>query len=160
MKFAHPDTGEVLRPQFAVRKTANQQARNNAATQASAGNPTSEWQLLVTSTDPTVDFDHVVRAKDGADTSAHGRMERLLRGTGTPAGLLFNGISLRLVSAPHGESSGWLDFRVADMVQTAGRPIAAAMRLLLNERRLLAVPQEQRLAGLLAERPQVPERGE
>ena len=78
-------------------------------------------------------------------------MERLLRGTGTPAGLLFNGISLRLVSAPHGESSGWLDFRVADMVQTAGRPIAAAMRLLLNERRLLAVPREQRLAGLLAE---------
>ncbi len=146
-----PDTGEALRPQFAVRKTANQQARNNADTQANDGNPTSAWQLLVTSTDPTVDFDHVVRAKDGPDASAHGRMERLLRGTGTPAGLLFNGISLRLVSAPHGESSGWLDFRVADMVQTAGRPIAAAMRLLLNERRLLAVPREQRLAGLLAE---------
>ena len=146
-----PDTGEVLRPQFAVRKAANQQARNNAATQGTAGNSTSEWQLLVTSTDPTVDFDHVVRAKDGTDASAHGRMERLLRGTGTPAGLLFNGISLRLVSAPHGESSGWLDFRVADMVQTAGRPIAAAMRLLLKESRLLAMPRERCLAGLLAE---------
>ena len=144
-----PDTGEALRPQFAVRKAANQQARN-AATQAAAGNPTSEWQLLVSSTDPTVDFDHVVRAKDGTDASAHGRMERLLRGTGTPAGLLFNGTSLRLVSAPHGESSGWLDFRVADMVQTAGRPIAAAMRLLLKESRLLTGPREQRLAGLLA----------
>ena len=142
-----PDTGEVLRPQFAVRKAASQ--RNDADAQAN-DNPTSAWQLLVTSTDPTVDFDHVVRAKDGTDASAHGRMERLLRGTGTPAGLLFNGISLRLVSAPHGESSGWLDFRVADMVQTAGRPIAAAMRLLLNERRLLTGPQEQRLAGLLA----------
>ena len=78
-------------------------------------------------------------------------MERLLRGTGAPAGLLCNGTTLRLLSAPHGESSGWLDFRVADMVQTAGRPIAAAMRLLLNERRLLAVPKERRLAGLLAE---------
>ncbi len=78
-------------------------------------------------------------------------MERLLRGTGAPAGLLFNGTSLRLISAPRGESSGWLDFRVADMVQTAGRPIAAAMRLLLNERRLLTVPRQQRLAGLLAE---------
>ncbi len=50
-------------------------------------------------------------------------MERLLRQTGVPAGLLFNGRTLRLVSAPRGESSGWLDFRVADMVQTAGRPI-------------------------------------
>ena len=145
-----PDTGEVQRPQFAVRKAANQQARNDADTQANDGNPTSAWQLLVTSTDPTVDFDHVVRAKDGTDASAHGRMERLLRGTGTPAGLLFNGTSLRLVSAPHGESSGWLDFRVADMVQTAGRPIAAAMRLLLKESRLLTGPREQRLAGLLA----------
>ena len=143
-----PDTGEVLRPQFAVRKAASQ--RNDADAQAN-DNPTSAWQLLVTSTDPTVDFDHVVRAKDGTDASAHGRMERLLRGTGTPAGLLFNGISLRLVSAPHGESSGWLDFRVADMVQTAGRPIAAAMRLLLKESRLLTGPREQRLAGLLAE---------
>ena len=145
-----PDTGEVLRPQFAVRKAASQPAGNTVA-RANNGNPTSAWQLLVTSTDPTADFDEVVRAKDGTDASAHGRMERLLRGTSTPAGLIFNGTSLRLVSAPHGESSGWLDFRVADMVQTAGRPIAAAMRLLLNERRLLAVPREQRLAGLLAE---------
>ena len=38
---------------------------------------------------------------------------------------------LRLISAPRGESSGWLDFRVADMAQTAGRPICTAMRLLL-----------------------------
>ena len=146
-----PDTGEVLRPQFAVRKAASQPAGNDTDARANNGNPTSAWQLLVTSTDPTADFDEVVRAKDGTDASAHGRMERLLRGTSTPAGLIFNGTSLRLVSAPHGESSGWLDFRVADMVQTAGRPIAAAMRLLLNERRLLAVPREQRLAGLLAE---------
>ena len=145
-----PDSGEVLRPQFAVRKTVHPQTRNDADAQPNDGNRTSPWQLLVTSTDPSVEFDRVVRAKGGTDASAHGRMERLLRGTDTPAGLLFNGTSLRLVSAPQGESSGWLDFRVADMVQTAGRPIAAAMRLLLNERRLLAVPREQRLAGLLA----------
>ena len=37
------------------------------------------------------------------------------------------------------------------MVQTAGRPIAAAMRLLLKESRLLAMPRERCLAGLLAE---------
>ena len=151
-----PDSGETLRPQFAVRKAAagqpaNQQAPSATEAPANNGNGESPWQLLVSTTAPTATFDAVVRTKGGADASAHGRMERLLRGTGAPAGLLFNGTSLRLISAPRGESSGWLDFRVADMVQTAGRPIAAAMRLLLNERRLLAVPQHQRLAGLLAE---------
>ena len=150
-----PDTGETLRPQFAVRKAAagqpaSPQAPSGNAAPANNGNGESPWQLLVSTTAHET-FDTVVRTKGGADASAHGRMERLLRGTGAPAGLLFNGTSLRLISAPRGESSGWLDFRVADMVQTAGRPIAAAMRLLLNERRLLAVPQQQRLAGLLAE---------
>ena len=151
-----PDSGETLRPQFAVRKAAagqpaNPQAPSGNATPANNGHGESPWQLLVSTTAHTETFDAVVRTKGGMDASAHGRMERLLRGTGAPAGLLFNGTSLRLISAPRGESSGWLDFRVADMVQTAGRPIAAAMRLLLNERRLLAVPQHQRLAGLLAE---------
>ena len=56
-------------------------------------------------------------------------MERLLRGTGAPAGLLRNGTTLRPISAPRGESYGWLDFRVADMVQTAGRPTACTFPL-------------------------------
>ena len=154
-----PDTGETLRPQFAVRKAAASQPASRQAPREIRDAPTdhnngaaeSPWQLLVSTTAPTQDFDTVIRTKGGTDASPHGRMERLLRGTGAPAGLLCNGTSLRLISAPRGESSGWLDFRVQDMVQTAGRPIAAAMRLLLNERRLLAVPQQQRLAGLLAE---------
>ena len=83
--------------------------------------------------------------------SAHGRMERLLRQTGVPAGLLSNGRTLRLVSAPRGESSGWLDLHVADMVTTAGRPIVAALRLLLSETRLLALPRDKRFAALLAD---------
>ena len=163
-----PDSGEVLRPTFAVRKSPQRgsargtprkeeapagKGQANAAPQPTNGNgaEASPWQLLVDVCPPDEALDRVVRSKAGTDASAHGRMERLLRGTGVPAGLLCNGTTLRLVSAPRGESSGWLDFRVADMVQTAGRPIAAAMRLLLNERRLLAVPKEQRLAGLLAE---------
>lgn len=66
-------------------------------------------------------------------------------------GVLVSGAALRLVSAPRGESSGWLDFRAADMAQTAGRPICTAMRLLLSERRLLTLPRHQRLAALLAD---------
>ena len=110
-----------------------------------------DWQLLVCTCGAGDDFDRAGRAADGLDASPHGRLERLLRHTGVPAGLLFNGVALRLVSAPRGESSGWLDFRVADMLETSGRPIAAALRLLLGQNRLLLAPRAKRLAALLAD---------
>ena len=56
---------------------------------------------------------------------------------------------MRLVSAPRGESSGWLDLHVADMVKTAGRPMVAALRLLLSQTRLLSLPRDKRFAALL-----------
>ena len=138
LKAALSDSGGILRPDIAVRMEPLR----------SAGDAPS-WQLLVQVCEPREDFDRVTRARDGLEASPHGRMERLLRHTGVPAGLLFNGLALRLISSPRGESSGWLDFRVADMVQTAGRPISTAMRLLLHERRLLSLPRPQRLAALL-----------
>lgn len=131
-----PDYGETLRPDFAVREL---EPKDDA----------SPWQLLVRILEPGEDFDRVVHGRGQLEASAHGRMERLLRQTGVPAGLLFNGRALRLVSAPRGESSGWLDFRVADMVQTAGRPISTALRLLLSQARLLSLPRAQRLGALL-----------
>ena len=127
---------ETLRPDFAVREL---EPRDGAAA----------WQLLVKVLDAGEDFDRIVRGGGTLESSAHSRMERLLRHTGVSAGLLFNGRSVRLVSAPRGESSGWLDFRINDMVQTAGRPISAAMRLLLRETRLLTGPRAQRLSALL-----------
>ena len=176
LEAALPDSGEVLRPDFAVymgkeggaaasphpptqplqvgleratyaldsqggqEASYGSQAANNRPEPALGA--TSPYQLLVSVCELGEDFDR-------PGTSPHGRMERLLRQTGAPAGLLFNGLCLRLISAPRGESSGWLDFRVQDMVQTAGRPICAAMRLLLSQTRLLSVPRPQRLAGLL-----------
>lgn len=138
LEVALPDAGETLRPDFAVREL-------EPATGAAA------WQLLVQVMPPDTDFDRETRGSSRLELSAHSRMERLLRQTGVPAGLLVNGRALRLVSAPRAESSGWLDFRVADMVQTAGRPISAALRLLLSEERLLALPRHQRLAALLSD---------
>lgn len=137
LEVALHDYGETLRPDFAVRE------RDPAA-----GAP--PWQLLVTTLNGT-DFDKVTRSGGQLEASAHGRMERLLRETAVPAGLLFNGRALRLVSAPRGESSGWLEFHVAAMVQNAGRPISTAMRLLLREPRLLTLPRKQRLSTLLAD---------
>ena len=130
--------GEVLRPDFAVRE---RDPRDDG----------SRWQLLVNVIEPGDDFDRVAGGTGRLEVSAHGRMERLLRQTGVPAGVLSNGRTLRLVSAPRGESSGWLDLHVADMVTTAGRPIVAALRLLLSETRLLALPSDKRFAALLAD---------
>ncbi len=133
-----PDDGETLRPDFAVRER-----------DPDDGGPA--WQLPVQTLEPGQDFDRVAAGAGRLEASPHSRLERLLRTTRVPAGLLFNGRALRLVSAPHGESSGWMDFNVADMLLVAGRPICTALRLLLNERRLLALPREQRLAALLAD---------
>ena len=130
------DGGELLRPDFAVRE---RDPRENAP----------GWQLLVRVLDPGEDFDRAAGGAGRLEMSAHGRMERLLRRTGVPAGLLFNGRALRLLSAPRGESSGWLDLHVADMVTAAGRPMVAALRLLLGQTRLLSLPRDERLAALL-----------
>jgi len=133
------EAGETLRPDYAVREL---EPRDGAP----------PWQLLVRVLGPEEGLDRAPGAGSGRlELSAHSRMERLLRETGVPAGLLVSRSALRLVSAPRGESSGWLDFRLADMAQTAGRPICTALRLLLGERRLLALPRHQRLAALLAD---------
>jgi hypothetical protein len=131
-----PEFGETLRPDLAVREL------DPAAGEAA-------WQLVVCELPLGQDLDAIPHTVGGFEASPHGRMERLLRETGVSAGLLCNGLTLRLVSAPRGETSGWLDFRVEQMVETAGRPLSTALRLLLNERRLLALPEEKRLAALL-----------
>ena len=131
-----PDYGETLHPDFAVRE---RDPRNGA----------SPWQLLVQVLAVGQDFDKATSGAGGLEASPQGHAERLLRGTGVPAGVLFNGVALRLISAPRGESSGWMDFRFADLVNTAGRPLCSALRLLLSEQRLLALPRDQRLAALL-----------
>ena len=152
-----PDSGGILRPDFAVRVEPTRGAQPAASSlqvrDSRATYQTSSWQLLVCTCQPSEAFDQAPRHRSSSgsvsDLSPHSRMERLRRETGTPAGLLFNGRTLRLISTPKGENSGWLEFRVGDMLQTAGRPISTAMRELLGQNRLLSVPREKRLAALL-----------
>jgi len=134
-----PDYNETLRPDLAVLHRDR----------GSDGDV--PWQLLVQVYPGTTDLDKPRRGSGLWDASPHSRMERLLRRTGVPAGLLWNGEILRLISAPYGESSGWLDFRIDDMLQTAGRPICNAMRLLLGQSRLLTGDPSHRLVPLLSE---------
>lgn len=79
------------------------------------------------------------------------KFERLLRHVGVPVGLLFNGTNLRLVYAPAGESTAHLTFRVEHMRGPDGRPLLAALDLLLHARRAYSASAEHTLEGLLAE---------
>ncbi len=136
LEFPVPNYEDTLRPDLAVRELEPKEGA-------------TPWQLLVQVLESGQDLDRVVGGHGRLEASPHSRMERLLRQAQVPAGLLFNGRTLRLLSAPRGESSGWLDFRVADMAETAGRPISTALRLLLCQARLLSLPKAQRLAALL-----------
>ena len=73
-----------------------------------------------------------------------------MREVKVPAGLLCNGDSLRLVYAPSGESSGYLTFPVAAMCEVSGRPILAALEMLLSEQRVFSLPDGRRLLDLLS----------
>jgi hypothetical protein len=98
------------------------------------------------------DLDDVVAEDDRHwQASPHDRFDRLLRKTEIPAGILFNGIELRLVYAPRGETSGYMTFRVKEMAEVAGRPIFAAMHMLLEAPRLFSMAEKQRLPAILAD---------
>ncbi|MBN8473069.1 N-6 DNA methylase [Corallococcus exiguus] len=77
------------------------------------------------------------------------KFDRLLRAARVPIGLLFNGDSVRLIYAPHGETTGHLTFRFKDLVTSSGRPLFDAMVMLLHARRFFGVLPEHQLPALL-----------
>jgi hypothetical protein len=134
-----PEYNETLRPSFAV----------PLAKPKDADRP---WLLLVQSVLRGADFDKVATESDQQwQASPQARFERLLRETQVPIGLLFNGTHIRLVYAPRGETSGYLTFPLDAMTQVAGRPILAALHMLLGVERLFTVEEKQRLPAILAD---------
>jgi hypothetical protein len=133
-----PEHDDHLRPTYAVRDPEHE----------------AEWLLLVQVVNAD-DFDRAPAAdkhQGGWRASAHARLERLLRDTGVPIGVLFNGTSLRLVYAPKGESSGHLTFRFRYLLETHGRQMAGALQALLADERVSdLLPEPQRLPALLKE---------
>ncbi len=77
------------------------------------------------------------------------KLDRLLRATRVPIGLLSNGHELRLVYAPHGESTGHLTFRLSELVSSGGRPLLDAMLMLLHAKRFFNSLEEHTLPSLL-----------
>lgn len=135
---ALPEHEDYLRPTYAVRDPERSDG----------------WVVLVQTIEAD-DFDKVVTLdahRGGWRASAHARLERLLRETGIPIGILINNVSLRLVYAPKGESSGYLTFHFRYLVETHGRPMAGALAALLAVERVTdLLPAPQRLPALLEE---------
>ena len=70
------------------------------------------------------------------EATPHQRLERLLKDTENPIGILWNGTSLRLVYAPRGESSGHITFPLEPMITVDGRPMVGALEMILGPDRL------------------------
>ncbi|MCD0458645.1 hypothetical protein LOC72_04095 [Roseiconus lacunae] len=133
-----PQYHETLRPTHAVPVFRPEEGQN-------------PWQVLVQEIPTGTNLDEAGEA----DSSKHwhaapqAKFERLLRETDVPIGLLSNGRQLRLVYSPRGESSGYATFNVDEMVQVAGRPMFAALHMLLSAERMFSLGDDQRLPAIL-----------
>src|ERR1700733_2463603 len=110
--------------------------------------PGGGWQLLVRAEAAGIAPD-TRGALIGWEATPHQRLERLLRETGVPTGLLLTDHELRLVHAPRGETSGWLSFPIRGLGSVAGRPMLGGLKLLLSAFRLHNDSTDRRLPALL-----------
>ena len=106
------------------------------------------WLMLISELPAGTPLDEMLEdSQSHWQATPQARFERLLRETQVPIGLLVNGTHLRLFYAPRGETSGYATFSVADMAKVAGRPIFAALYMLLEYARLFSLPEKERLPG-------------
>jgi hypothetical protein len=135
-----PEYHETLRPTYAVREFKPK-------------DPARPWLMLVQVLPAGIAFDEDAAADDARhwQASPQAKFERLLREAQIPVGLLVSPAAVRLVYAPRGETSGHATFGVAAMASVAGRPIFAALHLLLSAERLFTLPDKQRLPAILAD---------
>ncbi|MCX7382621.1 MAG: N-6 DNA methylase [Alphaproteobacteria bacterium] len=110
--------------------------------------PGGGWQILAQILPAGIDPD-TRGALAGWEATPHQRLERLLRETGIPIGLLISDTAWRLVYAPRGETSGWLRFPLAPMRLVAGRPMLGGFKLLLERFRLFNDAPTHRLPAVL-----------
>ncbi len=119
LEIVLPEYNETLRPTYVV-----------PTFEPTEDDP--KWTALVKQYDPDVNLDEdAVGDSRRWQASPHARFERLLRETEISFGILTNGQLVRLVYAPRGETSGYLTFNLTEMITVAGRPLFAAMHMLL-----------------------------
>ena len=120
--------------------------------------PDKGWQILVRLEGPGVDPDQR-GALEGWEATPHQQLERLLRETGVPTGLLLTDGELRLIHAPRGETSGWLKFPLRSLGDVGGRPMLGGLKLILSSFRLHNDAPDRRLAGPAQSQPRRTGRG-
>ncbi|WP_437329965.1 DNA methyltransferase [Sorangium sp. So ce381] len=143
---------QLLRPTRALRWNKPREEAAAAADSTPAAQAGRPYAMLVWEVPPEVEqLDKPEQVTGAWEYPAQAKFERLLRECRVPIGLLSNGHEIRLVYAPHGESSGWIAFRAADMASVSGRPIFDAFVMLLSRQRWFGVAAEQSLPAILAE---------
>jgi hypothetical protein len=163
LSFYAAEGGQELRPSFALGRgpfasddpfATFEAAPPKTAPDPTAGKPSDRWFALIwdlTESGQALDLDAPEAVTGPWRYPPTAKLERLLRHVGIPVGLLFNGRELRLVYAPSGESTAHLTFRVEHLQRPDGRPLLAALDLLLHARRAYGASPEHTLEGLLAE---------
>lgn len=157
-----PEGGQTLRPHRALRHAdgASRSPDDRAGGTAGAGvgdesTPASRageaYVALVWEIPSHLGLDRPEAVTGPWEYPPSAKFERLLRHVRVPIGLLSNHRVVRLLYAPHGESSGHIDFRIDDMASVGGRPILDAFVMLLHARRFFGVAVEHQLPELLAE---------
>ena len=150
--FLHVVEGhQTLRPTLGLRRMGLSQAPPLGEAESPAARAGTEYLLLVWDLPEGLPLDRPETVTGSWEYPPAAKFDRLLRHCRVPIGLLTNRRELRLVYAPHGETTGSLTFRLDDMAAVAGRPILDAFVMLLSARRLFAVAQEHQLPALLAD---------
>jgi predicted ATP-binding protein involved in virulence len=146
-----PEGKQTLRPTLALRKQDAVEGMPEGADATPASRAGARYEMLVWEVPPGLDLDKPEALTGSWDYPPSAKLDRLLRHCRVPIGLLTNREALRLVYAPHGESTGSITFRIDDMASVGGRPILDAFVMLLGAHRFFGVAPERALPALLAE---------
>ena len=149
-----PEGRQTLRATMGLKKLGEpprpEDADATPATMAGAG-----YEMLVWDLPAGLDLDKPETVTGSWDYPSAAKFDRLLRHCRVRIGLLTNRDVVRLVYAPHGESSGAITFRLEDMASVGGRPILDAFVMLLSANRFFGVADDDNvkrtLPGILAE---------
>lgn len=145
-----PEGHQTLRPTVALKHLSAPEtpsAPTDDSTPASRAG--SAYVALLWDLPPGLPFDRAETVTGPWEYPPAAKFDRLLRACRVPIGVLTNRDEIRLVYAPHGESSGHITFRVDDMASVAGRSIFDAFVMLLGAERFFGVAPEHQLPALL-----------
>jgi MmeI, target recognition domain/Eco57I restriction-modification methylase len=164
-RFYAPESRQEIRASFGIARTAASSSTDDpfaefkqpvptSGTASSAANPVLAlvWDLADDAPDAAIlDLDAPEEVTGPWRYPPTAKFERLLRHAGIPIGFVSNRRALRLIYAPSGETTSHLTFRLDDIVDPAGRPIALALELLFHARRTYGAEARFTFEGLLAE---------